>query len=128
MNTSGKIPVNAAACTASSFFTDSAIAAITQENVKLTAITSTIIATALTNPFSNEKPTRYPIPITTRRRMKFLTRSEVARPASIADRAIGSERNRSTSPDFRSSAIPIAVVVAPKIAFWMMIPGIRNMT
>ena len=57
--------------------------------------------------------------------MKFLTRSEVARPASIAERAIGSERNRSTRPDFRSSAIPIAVVVDPKIAFWMMIPGIR---
>ena len=58
MNTRGKIPVNAAACTASSFLTHSAIAAITHENVKLTAITSTIIASALRNPFSNEKPTR----------------------------------------------------------------------
>ena len=37
MNTSGKMPVNAAACTASSFLTDNAIQAITQENVKLTA-------------------------------------------------------------------------------------------
>ncbi len=60
--------------------------------------------------------------------MKFLIRSDVARPASIAERAIGSERKRSTRPDFRSSAIPIAVVVAPKIAFWTMMPGIRNFT
>ena len=57
--------------------------------------------------------------------MKFLIRSDVARPASIAERAIGSDRNRSTKPALRSSAIPIAVVVAPKIAFWMMMPGIR---
>ncbi len=128
MNTSGKIPVKAAAWTASSFFTASAMAAITHENVKLTAITSTIMAIAPTNPFLNENPTRYPIPITTRRRMKFLIRSEVARPASIDGRAIGSERNRSTRPDLRSSAIPIAVVVAPKIAFCTMIPGIRKVT
>ena len=58
MNTSGKMPVNAAACTASSFFTDNAIQAITHENVKLTAIVNTIIPTAPTKPSSNEKPTR----------------------------------------------------------------------
>ena len=50
------------------------------------------------------------------------------RPASTADRAIGSDRNRSMMPVFRSSASPTAVVVAPKIAFCTKMPGIRNCT
>ena len=49
-------------------------------------------------------------------------------PTSTAERAIGSERNRSMMPFFRSSASPTAVVVAPKIAFWTKMPGIRNST
>jgi hypothetical protein len=60
--------------------------------------------------------------------MKFFARSDVVRPTRTAERAIGSDRNRSTRPLFMSSANPTAVVVAPKIAFWMKIPGIRNIT
>ncbi len=80
------------------------------------------------NPFWNRNPTRYPITITIASRRRFFARSKVVRPTRTADRAIGSERNRSMMPFFMSSARPIAVVVEPKIAFWMKMPGIRNCT
>ena len=57
-----------------------------------------------------------------------MIRSEVVRPASTAERDIGSDRKRSMMPVFMSSASPIAVWVDPKSAFWMKIPGIRNCT
>ena len=98
------------------------------ENVKPTAITSTIIHNALIRPFSNRKPTMYPITRTMATRIRFLTRSNVVRPISTADLAIGRERNRSIRPFFMSSASPIAVVVEPKIAFCTKMPGIRNCT
>ena len=50
------------------------------------------------------------------------------RPATTADRAIGSERKRSMMPVLKSSARPIAVFVDPNKAFWTKIPGIRNWT
>jgi hypothetical protein len=47
------------------------------------------------------------------------------RPISTADRAIGSDRKRSTTPAFKSSVSPSPVVSVPKIAVITMIPGIR---
>ena len=41
------------------------------------------------------------------------TRSAMVRPAITADGAIGSERNRSMMPLWRSSASPMAVLTAP---------------
>ena len=47
------------------------------------------------------------------------------RPASTAVRDIGSARNRSMSPFWRSSASPIAVDTAPKHTVCTKIPGMR---
>ena len=56
------------------------------------------------------------------------TRSARVRPARTADRAIGSDRNRSSSPDFRSVARPIAVAIEPNTTTCAKIPGIRKST
>ena len=52
------------------------------------------------------------------------TRSAVVRPTSTAERAIGSERNRSMRPVCMSSASPMAVDTAPNITVWTKMPGI----
>src|SRR5437588_283835 len=52
-------------------------------------------------------------------------RLDSVRPASTAERAIGSERKRSTMHFVRSSARPTPVCVDPKMTVWMKIPGIR---
>ena len=127
-NTTGKIHVKLAACTASTCFNDNPMQAEIHENVNPTARTSAYMPIALTNPFWNRNPTRYPTPITIVSRRPFLITSEVVRPATTADLAIGSERKRSITPVLKSSARPIAVFVDPNSAFWMKIPGIRNWT
>ena len=48
------------------------------------------------------------------------------RPASTAERAMGSERKRSIRPLLRSSDRPIAVTKPPNAMVWAMIPGIRK--
>ena len=48
-----------------------------------------------------------------------------ARPASTAERAIGSERKRSTTPVAMSSASPTAVPMIANANVWTMIPAIR---
>ena len=53
------------------------------------------------------------------------TKSDIVRPARTAERAIGKDRNRSISPDFRSVARPIPVCVDPKIAVCTKMPGNR---
>ncbi len=59
--------------------------------------------------------------------MKTLsTRSALVRPTSTAERAIGSERKRSTRPFCRSSASPIEVVPIENATVWVKIPAIRN--
>ena len=57
---------------------------------------------------------------------KFVTTSASVRPASTAERAIGSERKRSIRPFLRSSLSPSAVTNPPKAMFWTMMPGIRK--
>jgi len=53
------------------------------------------------------------------------TRSAMVRPAITAERAIGSERNRSIRPLWRSSANPMAVFTAPKATVCTKMPGIK---
>ena len=59
---------------------------------------------------------------------QFSAMSDSVRPASTAPRDIGSERKRSISPFFRSSASPRAVTNPPKTMDWTMIPGMRKST
>ena len=60
--------------------------------------------------------------------MVFVATSASVRPASTAERAIGSERKRSIRPLLRSSDSPIAVTNPPNDIVWTMIPGIRKST
>ena len=60
--------------------------------------------------------------------MMFVATSASVRPASTAERAIGSDRKRSISPFLRSSARPRAVTKPPKDIVCTMIPGIRKST
>ena len=60
--------------------------------------------------------------------MMLVATSARVRPASTAERDIGSERKRSMSPFFRSSASPSAVTKPPKAIVCTMIPGIRKST
>src|SRR5205823_11953316 len=110
-NTTGKIHVNEAAWTASTSFKARPRHAEIHENANPTARTSAISPNALSGPCMNRNPTAYPMAMTMATRMRFFARSNVVRPASTPDRAIGSDRNRSTIPFFMSSASPIAVVV-----------------
>jgi hypothetical protein len=55
-------------------------------------------------------------------------RSAVVRPASAAERAMGNDRNRSSSPECRSVERPIAVVIAPNTTVWAKMPGMRKST
>ena len=50
------------------------------------------------------------------------------RPVSTAEGVIGSDRKRSMSPFFRSSASPSAVTNPPNAIDWTRIPGIRKST
>ena len=70
------------------------------------------------------KPTTH-IRITTK---KLRTKSARVRPTSTAERAIGSDRNRSIRPLLRSSASPTPVVSAPNTIVCTKIPGIRKFT
>ncbi len=56
----------------------------------------------------------------------FVATSASVRPASTAERAIGSERKRSMSPFCRSSLRPSAVTKPPNAMFCTRIPGSRN--
>ena len=53
-------------------------------------------------------------------------RSANVRPASTAERDIGSERNRSNTPRDRSSAIAMHVVAQVKATVCTKMPPIRN--
>ena len=59
---------------------------------------------------------------------QLTTTSDAVRPASTAERAIGSERKRSIRPFFRSSLSPTAVSAPPKQIVCTRIPGIRKST
>ena len=56
---------------------------------------------------------------------KLRARSAVVRPVNTADRAIGSDLNRSMTPRCKSPASPTAVVSAPNTTVCTKIPGMR---
>jgi hypothetical protein len=56
---------------------------------------------------------------------RLVTRSAAVRPTRTAERAIGSERKRSTTPAAISSVSPRPVVNEPNVAVITMIPGRR---
>ena len=74
------------------------------------------------------KPTSRPTTTITVSDTTFVATSASVRPASTAERAIGSERKRSMRPFRRSSDRPIAVTNPPNAIVWTMIPGIRKST
>jgi isocitrate dehydrogenase (NAD+) len=79
-------------------------------------------------PAWNRKPVAMPTPVMSSTTKRFRTESEMVRPASTADRAMGSDRNRSIIPPARSSASPIPVWVEPNTVVCTKIPGIRKST
>jgi hypothetical protein len=72
------------------------------------------------------QPTIRPVIIMMTMTSALLTRSEVVRPIRTAERAIGSERNRSMMPLVMSSARPLPVMVAPNSTVCAKMPAIRN--
>ena len=71
-------------------------------------------------------PRMYPIPSSKTMAQVCLARSATMRPASGANRAIGSERSRSKNPSFRSVDSPVAVFSVVNSEFCTMMPGSAN--
>ena len=71
------------------------------------------------------KPTRKPTITIRVMTIELRATSATVRPASTADRAIGSDRNRSMRPWRRSSARPTPVFTLPKVTVCTKMPGIR---
>src|SRR5215207_3944477 len=127
-NTSGARIGNDTACAVSASFTMRPTMANTHDNEYEKA---RMIPTAPIRPQTfvpivqpTMKPTTH-IRMTTK---KFRTRSASVRPTSTAERAIGSDRNRSMSPLLRSSASPTPVVSEPNTIVCTKMPGIRKFT
>ncbi len=89
---------------------------------------SAIPAMTSAGPVKKLKPTANPTANMTISWKTFVATSPSVRPVSSAERVIGSERNRSISPFFRSSESPSAVTKPPNTIDWTMIPGIRKST
>jgi len=67
-----------------------------------------------TIPAWKRRPINMPTRITITATIRFRITSENVRPASTAERAIGSDLNRSMMPACRSSVSPTLVLVEPK--------------
>jgi hypothetical protein len=104
--TSGKITTNPAVCAVSAPRTVSATKAKIQLSAKPKAATTATHPTAAAAPPRKRNPTRYPTAIISPMTRMLRTRSATVRPASTAERAIGMDRNRSTTPRVRSSFRP----------------------
>jgi hypothetical protein len=74
----------------------------------------------------NLKPRMTPITSSMRMAQACLARSATIRPASGANRAMGSERSRSKNPFSRSVASPVAVFSVVNSEFCTMMPGSAN--
>jgi hypothetical protein len=105
---------NTADWAASTLRTDSATVANTHDTAKPNSSMTAMAARKRPGPVCTRKPTAKPTrhmnPTTTTLRAMSAT----VRPTSTAERAIGSDRNRSTRPRRMSSARPIVVFMAPK--------------
>src|SRR5215203_878894 len=127
-NTSGARSGNDTAWAVSASFTERPTMANTHDSEYEKA---TMIAMQPSSPHTlvpivhpTQNPTTH-IRITTK---KLRTRSARVRPTSTAERAIGSERNRSMRPLLKSSARPTPVVSEPNTMVCTKIPGIRKFT
>ena len=119
---------NDAACAASALGTRSPIRAKIHEIANEKRSSSAIDAANGITPAWMRKPTRKPTTIIITTTKKLRTRSAKDRPASTADRAIGSERKRSIRPLCRSSLSPMPVFIAPKATVCTNTPGMRKST
>ena len=124
-NTSGAITGNEAACAVSGSPTASPTVANTHDNAYPNNRTRPIPARNPNTFVWIRNPTMNPAMLTRITTKKLRVRSAVVRPASTAERDIGSEWNRSSIPLLRSAASPTAVSMAPKTTIWQKIPGIR---
>ena len=124
-NTSSARIGNDAACAVSGSRTDRPIRANTQAKAKANSSSTSRPPTNAAGLVWIRKPTRKPTTHISTMTKASRTRSARVRPASTADRAMGSERNRSMRPLFRSSARPIAVFMAPKATVCTKMPGMR---
>ncbi len=104
----------------------SATKAKIQLRAKPKAAATAVQATAPATPPWKRNPARYPTAIISPMMRMSRTRSATVRPASTAERAIGMDRNRSTTPRSRSWDRPAAVCEAPKVTDWTKIPGSRK--
>jgi len=82
-------------------------------------------ATAGTKPLWKRNPTAVPTPIIRPTTKMLRTKSATVRPAKTAERAMGSDLNRSMMPLLMSWDRPTAVDVAPNTTVWTMMPGMR---
>ena len=126
--TRGKMTTKPADWAASAPLTVSATNAKIQLKARPKAATIATEAIARGIPAWKLKPTAYPTPIISPMIRTLRTRSAVVRPISTAERAIGIERKRSTTPRRRSSERPTAVWVARKATDCTKIPGNRKST
>ena len=127
-NVSGKTHTNPADWAASTLPTESPMTAEIHENAIANRTSSPSPPTMGSRPLWNRKPTSRPTPVisTTTRMLRRV--SARMRPASTANRVIGSDRNLSTMLRDRSSARPMPVWVEPKAIVCTKIPGIRKST
>ena len=127
-NVNGKRIVKPYALAASGEDAVSPMKANTQEKAYPNSSNSAMPAITSGAPVEKRKPTAIPTVNMTTSWIMFVPTSARIRPASTAGPHIGSERKRSISPFFRSSARPSAVTNPPKTIDWTMIPGIRKST
>jgi hypothetical protein len=126
MNVNGKITMKLALLTTSGVRTISPTRAITQENAKANSSSSTKPASASPTEEWIRQPTTSPVTAITTMVITLRPRSATVRPISTADRAMGSDRNRSIRPFWMSSAMLAPVIVLPNTTVWAKIPGSRN--
>ena len=124
-NTRGKSIGKMAACAASPLGAPRPTVATTHEKAKANNRTRPRAPTYAGTPPWMRNPTAMPTPVMRTRTETLRTPSAIVRPASTAERAMGSDRNRSMSPLFRSSARPMPVPADPNSAVCTMMPAIR---
>ncbi|CAM4095359.1 hypothetical protein KIPE111705_40190 [Kibdelosporangium persicum] len=126
MNVNGKITMKLALLNTSGLRIHRPITAIIHDSAYAKSSSKAKPANASGKDVCTRQPTSRPVTDMTTRLITLFTTSLVVRPINTADRAIGSERNRSMMPFWMSSASPSPVHVAPKTAVCTKIPAIRN--
>src|SRR3954451_10544614 len=127
-NVSGKITMKLALLTTSGVRTISPTVAITQLNAYANSSSRRNPRAASGPEEWIRQPTTRPVTTMTTIEIALSPTSAAVRPTSTADRLIGSERNRSMSPFWMSSAMLAPVMVDPKITVWARMPGSRHST